>query len=173
MGGRTGSTCGRRSGHSVFLGNVAPDTAAGPALAVAEATHFVLALSQDLGEGIRLGLEGFYKEFEGLHADAGPDDGGVGRRHLGAPEHRQLHRLAGLLAGMGLVGGAGPAAARPGVLRPAPGDVRRVRAAHRQRPFDVRVSYGAGLPYTAVPEPPVASPSFSVAGGEPATNLQQ
>jgi hypothetical protein len=28
--------------------------------------------------------------------------------------------------------------------------------------FDVRVSYGAGLPYTAVPEPPIASPGFSL-----------
>ncbi|MGH7447323.1 MAG: hypothetical protein ACRELT_07170, partial [Longimicrobiales bacterium] len=32
--------------------------------------------------------------------------------------------------------------------------------------FDVRVSYGAGLPYTAIPEPEVAAPSFAVMGGE-------
>src|SRR5690606_37258596 len=30
--------------------------------------------------------------------------------------------------------------------------------------FDVRVSYGAGLPYTAIPEPEVASPVFNVVG---------
>jgi hypothetical protein len=31
--------------------------------------------------------------------------------------------------------------------------------------FDVRVSYGAGLPYTAIPEPEVAAPVFSVLPG--------
>jgi hypothetical protein len=31
--------------------------------------------------------------------------------------------------------------------------------------FDVRVSYGAGLPYTAIPEPEIASPAFAVLGG--------
>src|SRR5690606_37413050 len=35
--------------------------------------------------------------------------------------------------------------------------------------FDVRVSYGAGLPYTAMPEPEVASPAFAMAGGESKT----
>jgi hypothetical protein len=36
--------------------------------------------------------------------------------------------------------------------------------------FDVRVSYGAGLPYTAIPEPEVASPTFAVMGGEAMTS---
>jgi hypothetical protein len=43
-------------------------------LAVGGASHFVLGLDQQLGGGLRLGLEGFYKRFDGLPpavADAG------------------------------------------------------------------------------------------------------
>jgi hypothetical protein len=32
--------------------------------------------------------------------------------------------------------------------------------------FDVRVSYGAGLPFTAVPEPPIATPGFAVSAAD-------
>jgi hypothetical protein len=143
----------------VFLGTVAPDSA----VTVAEATHLVLSLTQDLGEGIRLGLEGFYKEFSGLHADAA-------RTTESSGVDLWLRRSAGNLMGwlgysLAWVWSVEPGQPRSshlfagrhlvtsGVAGPLIGSGA----------FDVRVSYGAGLPYTAVPEPPVATPGFSLA----------
>jgi hypothetical protein len=42
-------------------------------LAVGGATHFAVGLDQDLGNGVRLGLESFYKRFDGLPAPADAD----------------------------------------------------------------------------------------------------
>ena len=50
---------------------VIPDSASTSLLTVAEATHLVLGLAQDFGDGIRLGLDGYFKQFEGL--DPKPD----------------------------------------------------------------------------------------------------
>jgi hypothetical protein len=146
----------------VFLGNV-PDTAAGPALAVAEANHFVVALSQDFGEGVRMGLEGYYKEFSGLHAspERKTESSGVDfwvRRDEGAISGWLGYSLAwvwSLETGRPTLSQAfsGRHLVTGGIIGPL------IRSTH----FDIRVSYGAGLPYTAVPEPPMASPSFAVA----------
>src|SRR5690606_4411373 len=46
-------------------GNEAPTLPAEP-LALARATHVSLALDQDVGEGVRFGLEGYFKSFEGI-----------------------------------------------------------------------------------------------------------
>jgi hypothetical protein len=156
----------------VFLGNVAPDSAAAPPLTVAAATHFVLSLTQDLGEGIRLGLEGFYKEFEGLHAT--PD-----RTTEASGVDLWLRRNTGSFTGWLGYSLAWVWSMEPDQPRPAHAfSGRHLVTSGVSGPligngaFDVRVSYGAGLPYTAVPEPPVASPNFSVAGGAAAaTNL--
>lgn len=132
-----------------------------PALTVAEATHLVLTLSQDLGEGLRLGLEGFYKEFTGLHAaaDATTEASGVDlwvRRN-----------------GAGLSGWLGYSLAWVWAVdsdRPRPSQVfsgrqlvsaGAVGSLFGEGSFDVRVSYGAGLPFTAIPEPTM-TPAFSV-----------
>jgi hypothetical protein len=155
----------------VFLGDVVPDTDTAPRLSVAEASHVVLALAQDLGEGIRLGLEGFYKEFSGLHAvestktEASGVD--VWIRRAGGSLHgwlgyslswvwaveAQQPRPVQSFSGRHLVSA--------GVVGPLVGNGI----------FDVRVSYGAGLPYTAVPEPPLSPPSFNVAAGAAAMQL--
>ena len=37
--------------------------------------------------------------------------------------------------------------------------------------FDVRIAYGAGLPFTAIPEPEVATPSFAIMGDAPAASM--
>jgi hypothetical protein len=147
----------------VFLGNVAPDSAAGPALTVAEATHVVLTLTQDLGEGIRLGLEGFFKEFTGLHASPG-------RTTESSGIDLWLRRSTGSLTGWLGYSLAWVWSMEPNQPRPAHAfSGRHLVTSGVAGPligngaFDVRVSYGAGLPYTAVPEPPVASPSFSLA----------
>jgi hypothetical protein len=141
-----------------------PDSSAGPVLNVAQASHVVLGLAQDFGEGIRLGLDGYFKEFEGLEPgrDTRTHSSGVDlwvRRNAGVLTGwlgyslswvwtvEEDRRASDTFRGRHLVnaGLAGPIVGR-GL-------------------FDVRVSYGAGLPYTAIPEPEVASPVFSMAGG--------
>src|SRR5262245_48387813 len=49
-----------------LIGTVRPASDTTKPLNVASASHFVLSLDQDLGSGIQLGVEGFYKNFEGL-----------------------------------------------------------------------------------------------------------
>ena len=162
----------------VFLGNAVPDSSGTPALAVAEATHLVLALAQDFPEGIRLGLEGYFKQFEGLSSAA------QSNRTAASGVDLWLRRNTGSVTGwlgysLGWVWAVDGDWIRPtqsfsgrhiisaGVLGPLVG-----RGA-----FDVRVSYGAGLPYTAIPEPEPTAPVFSMlrltppdesAGGDPA-----
>lgn len=142
---------------------IVPDSGAGPMLSVASASHVVLGLAQEFGEGIRLGLDGYFKEFEGLEAnpDTKTHSSGVDlwlRRNTGSFTGwlgyslswiwtvENNNRDANSFRGRHLVnaGLAGPIVGR-GL-------------------FDVRVSYGAGLPYTAIPEPEVASPVFAVVG---------
>jgi hypothetical protein len=146
----------------VFLGNVAPDSAAGPPLTVAAATHFVIAIAQDLGEGVRLGVDGFFKEFSGLHASPK-------RRTESSGVDIWVRRASGSLTGwlgysLAWVWSVEADQPRPshsfagrhlvtsGVVGPLVGNGA----------FDIRVSYGAGLPFTAVPEPPIASPGFAL-----------
>jgi hypothetical protein len=146
----------------VFLGNVAPDSGSGPALRVASATHFVLGLAQDFGEGIRLGIDGFFKDFEGLQASTTTRTAASGldlwlRRNAGELTgwlgyslawvwvvDGQTMRPTQAFSGRHLMSG--------GVVGPIIGRTE----------FDVRVSYGSGLPYTAIPEPETASPVFGV-----------
>jgi hypothetical protein len=144
----------------VFLGPL-PDTTAGPPLAIAEATHIVLGVAQDLGEGIRLGLEGFYKEFTGLHASPSRSTESSG---VDLWVRRANGSLTGWL-GYSLAWVWTVEAERPRPSQAFSG--RHLVSAGMAGPllgnglFDVRVSYGAGLPFTAVPEPPSASPSLN------------
>lgn len=141
-------------------------------LSLAGASHLVLALDQDLGEGIRLGIEGFYKAFDGVPA-AQPYGGGEslgGATGLDAMrggddvEARAsgvdlwLHRSAGTVTGwlgyslawiwtvdQGTTAGAGNFAGRQLLTAGVSGPLDRYAA------FDLRVAYGAGLPYAALP----------------------
>jgi hypothetical protein len=147
----------------VFLGGVVPDSGAGPTLSVAEATHVVLGLSQDFGEGIRLGLDGFFKEFDGLHANRTTRTAASGvdlwlRRSTGTVTGWLGYSLAWVWAIEGTA--IRPSQQFNGRQLVSGGVVGPVIAGTQ---FDVRVSYGAGLPYTAIPEPETASPVFGVA----------
>lgn len=146
----------------VFLGNVVADSSGGPPLTVAEAAHLVLGVSQDLGEGMQFGVEGYFKQFDGLHFERAKrtESSGVDlwvRRGTGA--------ITGWLGySLGWVWTVEDERPRPtqsfsgrhlvsaGLVGPIVGGGR----------FDLRVSYGAGLPYTAIPEPEDAAPSFGV-----------
>ena len=130
-----------------------------PPLSLASSSHIVLALDQELLKGMRLGVETFYKRYEGIPAAGGGHSEASGaelrlRRSSGSLTGWLGYSLAWLwsqsdetlasefLAGRHLIsfGLAGP-------LGP-------------QGKFDVRFAYGAGLPFTAVPEPVVDGESF-------------
>lgn len=122
----------------------------GTRLAVSRATHAALALDQQLGGDLRLGLEGYFKHFEGLppgdptrsyHSGvdvwarrvAGPVSGWLGYS-LGwswsedEGDAWQTRRFSGRhLLSAGMAGEIG-----------------------RHGRFGVRMAYGAGLPYTAL-----------------------
>lgn len=137
------------------------------AITVAEATHVVLALSQDLGDGVRLGLEGFYKEFSGHTYQPGTTTETSG---VDVWVRRQGESVSGWLGySLGWTWSVD-------ADRPRPSEVfsgRQLLTAGVVGPlvrgsvFDVRVSYGAGLPFTAIPEPQVGGPSFGLAVSDP------
>lgn len=154
----------------VFIGDVVTDSAGGPVLTVAEATHVVLGLSQDFGEGIRLDLEGFFKQFEGLQASDMSRTAASGvdlwlRRNTGTVTGWLGYSLSWVWALEGT--SITPARSFSGRHLVSVGVAGPVIAGSM---FDVRVSYGAGLPYTAIPEPETASPVFGV-GVRPRTPL--
>jgi hypothetical protein len=154
----------------VFLGPIVPEPTTGPALRVATSTHVVMALTQDLGEGVRLGFEGYYKEFSGLQArpDATTEASGVD-----IWVRRTQEGLSGWL-GYSLSWVWAVETDRPRPSQAFSG--RQLVSAgvlgdfFGSGVFDVRVSYGAGLPFTAIPEPDLSAPSFGVAS--PAFNVQ-
>ena len=137
----------------VFLGSPMPDSGnSEPPLTVAEATHFIVSLGQDLGESVRLGLEGYYKQFSGLPST---QDGRAQASGVDIWLRRAEGRLRGWVSySLGWVWSMRDAKPRPVqsfagrhlVSTGVSGPLLGVGA------FDVRVSYGAGLPYTAIPE---------------------
>ena len=69
------------------LGTVAP-------LAVARASHFVVALDQDIGIGLRLGLQGYFKTYEGM-----PDPAEADSHNKASGVDLWLRRSTGRLTG--------------------------------------------------------------------------
>jgi hypothetical protein len=151
-----------RSAALLPSGAPSPDAPRLPPLAVAEASHLVVSLDQDLGDGVRLGLDGFFKTFTGLpgaledeRVEASGVDFWLRRGHgrvrgwvgysLGwnwATEGGRTQRFSGrqlLSAGVGgALGGAGR--------------------------FNIRLGYGAGLPYATVPDAELPSPLPAISG---------
>lgn len=160
-GGRYRQYVRAETGSGV-IGTPVPDSGRTPSLAIAEASHLVIGLDQDLGDGVRVALEGYYKAFSDLPSTQGDltEASGVDlwvRRGTGAytgwlgyslawvwSEIRSANGTAQNFAGRQLLsaGAAGPIGG---------GGV-----------FEIRVAYGAGLPFTAIPEPEAAPPVFAV-----------
>jgi hypothetical protein len=135
-----------------------------PPMAVAEASHYVLALDQAIGEKLGFAIEGFYKTFSGLPEEDGRDEaqasgidlfirrGGRVSGFFGyslawvwyTPEDRPFAKGRSF-AGRHLVSA--------GVNAPIVGNGT----------FNINVAYGSGLPYTAIPEPELSTPVFGVA----------
>ncbi|MGH7505039.1 MAG: TonB-dependent receptor, partial [Longimicrobiales bacterium] len=142
-----------------------------PELRVARASHLVLSLDQDLGDDMRLGIEGFYKTYEGLPTENGDEAEASG---LDVWVRRGAGRLTGWF---------GYSLAWVWSTEEDPFTTNRIFAGRHlvsaglsgpiigSGEFDVRVAYGAGLPYTAIPEPETTTPVFSVVGTEPAASL--
>ena len=155
-----------RSASGGIIGTPTPDTLEASPLSIAKATHLVVGLDQELGVGLRLGIEGYYKAFEDLPSSQGElaEASGVElwvRRASGRYTGWLGYSLAwvwtvedpdypaSVFAGRQLlsVGASGPLLGNGN--------------------FDVRVSYGAGLPFTAIPEPEASTPVFGLRPGSP------
>lgn len=135
-----------------------------PPLKVAEATHYVLTLDQEVGEALQFTIEGFYKSFSGLPEEGGRDEAEASGLDLWV---RRGGRVSGWF-GYSLAwvwytpeerpfapgrSFAGRHLVSAGVSGPVVGNGS----------FDIRVAYGSGLPYTAIPEPELTSPVLGVA----------
>jgi hypothetical protein len=133
-------------------------------LGVGESSHLAVSLDQDLGEGTRLGLEGFYKTFRNVPMGASNHATSSGvdlwmRRDSGSWTGWAGYSLAWLWTG-----GDGIAADRfsgrhllTAGFGASIGDQARL---------ETSFSYGAGLPYAAIPLlPPGYADAFDVQAG--------
>ena len=150
-----------RSANSGIIGTPTPDTTAPSPLAIAKASHLVISLDQELGVGLRLGVEGYYKSFEDLPSSHGElaEASGVElwvRRGQGRYTGWLGYSLAWVWRieepGLPSNSFAGRQLLSAGASGPLLGTGK----------FDVRVSYGAGLPFTAIPEPEATAPVFGL-----------
>ncbi|MGH7460002.1 MAG: hypothetical protein ACREMA_03110, partial [Longimicrobiales bacterium] len=153
-----------------YMGTVLPDSLRERELNVASASHLVLTLDQELVEGIRLGIEGFYKKFNGLPAADGDRAQASGmdlwvRRGSGRVTGWLGYSLAWIWATDATRANGQTFSGRHLVSAGVGGPL-----GHQGR-FDLRVAYGAGLPYTAIPEPETP-PLFSAVASPPRTDLR-
>jgi len=147
----------------IFVGSVVHDAIATPPLSVARASHITMHLAQDLGDAMVLALEGYYKAYDGLPSAISETAEASG---VELWVRRNGERINGWLGySLGWVW------SNDGDDRYS-ADARRFAGRHLisagiggptfgRGAFDVRVSYGSGLPYTAIPEPDNAAPVFS------------
>lgn len=122
------------------------------AFVVAAASHATVALDQTMGDGFRIGIEAFFKDFEGIPADNGENVHASGldfwvRRGTGHVTGWVGYSLAWVWS---IADGelttdqfAGRHLLTSGIAGPL---------GHGGR-FFVRFGYGAGLPYTSIPSP--------------------
>jgi len=159
----------------IFVGSVVHDGIATPPLSVARASHLAMHLAQDLGDAMVLALEGYYKAYDGLPSAISETAEASG---VELWVRRNGERIQGWLGySLGWVW------SNDGDDRYA-ADARRFAGRHLisagiggptfgRGAFDVRVSYGSGLPYTAIPEPDNAAPVFSTTRGlEPTVHTE-
>jgi hypothetical protein len=155
----------------IFVGSVVRDTIATPPMTVARGSHLAVQLAQDLGDAMYLGLEGYYKHFQGLPSTVSDEAEASG---LELSVRRAGERISGWFGySLAWVWSTDRDRYAPD---PRPFAGRHLISAGVSGPiigtgaFDVRVAYGSGLPYTAIPEPEGTPPVFAIAGAEPAVN---
>jgi hypothetical protein len=152
-------------------------------LPVATADHLVLSLDQRLGTGVQLGLEGFWKRYDGLQASGEESirSSGIDIRILSGGDRAAGwigYGLSWFWSTLDLSGHASDFAGRHLLSAGLSGQLGgRFRG-------EARVAYGAGLPYTSIPfrsaassagafedggasDPPVSEPTLSPQAGGP------
>jgi hypothetical protein len=130
-------------------------------LTVGRANHFTASLDQDLGEGIRLGVDGFFKEFSGIPGEVATQANSSGvdvwvRRTEGAMTGWVGYSLAWMWTATTMPGNAefaGRHLLSSGFSTPLGG----------RTSLDLQFAYGAGLPYSTIPFPLVQR-EFTAAG---------
>lgn len=148
---------------SGFVGTPVTDTISRPTLEIANASHLVVSLDNDLTQGVRLTLEGYYKAFDGLPSDEDKKTNSSGvdlwiRRGAGGVTGWIGYSLAWVWtvdAGTTADYRARAFAGRQLLSAGASGGIGANR-------FDLRIAYGAGLPFTAIPEPEASPPVFTL-----------
>lgn len=151
--------------HSETGGNVigtpVTDTTTS-SLAIANASHFVIGLDQDLGDGVRVALEGYYKTFTDLPTTQGDLTEASGLDVWVRRGGRYAGWLGYSLAWIWSVedgrqaGNTQVFAGRQLLSAGATGPIGS------NGKFEIRLAYGAGLPFTAIPEPEATPPVFAV-----------
>lgn len=135
----------------VVIPGTRPDTVYNaPTLTVGHSSHFTLGLHQELDLGVRLGVEGFFKTFGGVPAPAAGDARASGmdlwvRRETGRVQGWLGYSLSWVWS-LPSAGGAterfdGRQLVNAGIAG----------AFGRWGNLDLRVAYGAGLPFTVIP----------------------
>jgi len=120
-----------------------------PTLAVGRASHFTVGLDQEFGEGVRLGLEGFYKNFADI-------PGGIAADANASGVDLWVRRTAGEWTGWigySLSWAWSAATFTPGgsfTGRHLLSSALAVPLGERLN-LDLRFAYGAGLPYSPIP----------------------
>jgi hypothetical protein len=120
------------------------------ALALGSASHLSLALDQDLGEGMRLGLEGYFKSFSGVPGSDASEANASG-------VDLWLRRSAGSLTGWVGYSLAWVWSMPSSVQAPNRFAGRQLLSAGVATPLgrlgdvDLKFAYGAGLPYSSMP----------------------
>lgn len=138
-----------------------------PPLAVARASHLVVSLDQEILDNVRLGVEGFYKTFDGVPDPSRPDAAQAHASGLDLWVRRSKGHFTGWLGySLAWVWStdnfhwtatdlfAGRQLLSAGLQGPLAG----------MADFKVHVGYGAGLPYTAIPQTEVPAPSLRPSG---------
>lgn len=133
-----------------------PETADGRLLEVAGATHYVASLERVLGEGFRLGVEGFFKAFDAPARSVGSDVQTTGLEILMVRRGSYLEGSLGYTRGWVWSGGD-PRYANSVFAGKELIDAE-VSASLAGLSLKVRSSYAGGLPFTAIPNPATEPP---------------
>lgn len=142
--------------------NVAGNRAVTEGLSVATADHVVVSLDQTLGEKVRLGVSGYWKGYDGLSADQKGRvlSSGVDLRVQRPSERATVwlgYGLSWFWSSADLTGTAANFSGRQLLSAGVTGSLSDHLGG------EVRIAYGAGLPYTSVPFHDANSPD---AGGD-------
>jgi hypothetical protein len=131
--------------------------------AVASANHLTLSIDQELIENVRLGLEGYYKRFEGI-----PDPDEIGTYASGVDVW--MRRAEGGLTGwlgysLAWYWSRADTAATSARFSGRQIVSAGVAASGRRGRAEVRVAYGSGLPYSSLGSAGGSPPSMLSDGG--------